>query len=501
MGEKAAVLDGGRASHPDAASFQHPERRTVQWLARLIGSSELGDLNAPSNALTTALRLPELDEALTQISNLTGSCARLFAVLALEDGPLAVQVACSANRTDRLQPLCDLALKLDAAGVQPICLFHAQQSAIAATSSTAPATAAHGCPVATDALVVVPISTPEPRLALAVVTGLLHPADIHTTDVLASELRCDEAWAQELTASIPSAVAGWKQTEDFVAQLVKAVGSLAVVGLQQRGLFAGDAEREATFSLIEQNARLANALSEVRAERGLQQHHLAMLVHDMRTPLSAILGHVELIQLGIHGPVGERQLQALQGIHHRARGVLEMVGDILDYARARDRKVRPNLTRFPLADVARRAMATVQIESGNKGLELQVRFEDDTTTLEIVSAELRLEQILVNLLGNAVKYTDQGSVALHLSHPNPGWVEFAVQDTGIGVPKSEQALIFLPYTRASTNANRQGAGLGLALCRAFVERLGGTLRIHSEAGRGSTFTLRLPVEGHLHEEP
>ncbi|MDZ4181131.1 MAG: ATP-binding protein [Coriobacteriia bacterium] len=226
---------------------------------------------------------------------------------------------------------------------------------------------------------------------------------------------------------------------------------------------------------------------------------LRSMSHELRTPLNSIIGFSKLILQGEAGPITDEQERQLEMINHSGRHLLELINDILDLSRIEAGGFDIHNTRFAVADVVRDVASTIEPSAADKGL--QVLTEAVDTELCIVSDYLRAKQILLNLAGNAVKFTDRGAITLRAWRAAPGTIGLSVRDTGPGIPESDHELIFGEFTqrRRDWRPDRQGTGLGLAISRRLALLLGGTVTVESEPGKGSTFTLLLPEDPTLND--
>ena len=229
-----------------------------------------------------------------------------------------------------------------------------------------------------------------------------------------------------------------------------------------------------------------------RAERSAaaRAQFLANMSHEIRTPMNGILGMIELARLaGVDGEPAEY----LETAHESGRHLLRIVNDILDFSRAESGSLMLERLPFSLADSAERAVQAVQAAARAKGLRL--RQEVDAELPEWVEGDpCRLYQILVNLLGNAVKFSEQGEIVLRIRAAGER-IEFAVADAGIGIPAERQASIFDAFAQAEESTARRygGTGLGLAIAAELVRVMGGELRVQSQPGAGSTFRFAIPL--------
>jgi len=243
--------------------------------------------------------------------------------------------------------------------------------------------------------------------------------------------------------------------------------------------------------------RLARAESEVaqREAEGANRaksEFLAVMSHELRTPLNAIGGYAELMEMGIRGPVTQAQREDLHRIQVSQRHLLGLINEVLNYAKVETGSVRYDLATVRVREVLGAAEALVAPQTSAKGLELTIGRCGPDVTVRADAEKLR--QILVNLLSNALKFTERGGrIALECT-PSESTVEIEVRDSGIGIPADQLERIFEPFVqvRADLTRTAEGTGLGLAISRDLARGMGGELVVASTMGRGSTFTLSLP---------
>ena len=249
--------------------------------------------------------------------------------------------------------------------------------------------------------------------------------------------------------------------------------------------------------------RLLEAEREARAESEVAQREaeganraksefLAVMSHELRTPLNAIGGYAELMEMGIRGPVTQAQLEDLHRIQVSQRHLLGLINEVLNYAKVETGTVRYDLATVRVRDVLAAAEALVAPQTSAKGLTLTIGTCPPDLTVRADAEKLR--QILVNLLSNAMKFTERGGrIALECA-PSESIVEITVCDSGIGIPAEQLERIFEPFVqvRAELTRTAEGTGLGLAISRDLARGMGGDLRAESKEGKGSVFTLTLP---------
>ncbi|GAC1696222.1 MAG: hypothetical protein NVS9B6_03010 [Candidatus Limnocylindrales bacterium] len=248
------------------------------------------------------------------------------------------------------------------------------------------------------------------------------------------------------------------------------------------------------------NTRLFNEIREKSAQLEVANRHksefLANMSHELRTPLNAIIGFSEVLQQKMFGELNEQQTDYLGDIVSSGRHLLSLINDILDLSKIEAGRMELQLTSFSLVAALGNAVTLIRERATSHGIRLDLQVEAPLDT--IVADERKIKQVVVNLLTNAVKFTpDGGSVSVRASS-SAGRVRIAIRDTGIGIAPEDQGRIFEEFQQArrQTAQSREGTGLGLTLSKRFVELHGGTLTLESEPGKGSTFTVTLPlVEG------
>jgi len=215
--------------------------------------------------------------------------------------------------------------------------------------------------------------------------------------------------------------------------------------------------------------------------------------HELRTPLNAVIGLSALLLDSRAEQLSPRARQALQTMRDSGSHLLALLNDILDMARLESGRMTFVTCAFDPAPLARSCLATVSPLVGDKPVTLDCRVADDTGQLH--SDPQRVRQVLLNLLSNAVKFTHDGSVTVDLAREGDR-VIFRVRDTGIGIAREHHGRLFEEFHQVASGDARPygGSGLGLALSRRMARALGGEVSFESEAGRGSTFTLTLPVQ-------
>lgn len=228
-----------------------------------------------------------------------------------------------------------------------------------------------------------------------------------------------------------------------------------------------------------------------RASRA-KNRFLATMSHELRTPLNAIIGFTGLLLMKLPGPLTPDQERQLQLVQSSGKHLLSLINDLLDLARIESGKVELHRAPVACAALLDEVMQTLRPAAQAKGLRLEAGPVD--ATLEIRTDRRALQQVLLNLANNAVKFTAEGGVTLSLRRIAGGEVEFAVADTGIGISADDQARLFQAFAQVGDSHRRtaEGTGLGLHLSHKLAELMGGRILVHSEPGAGSRFALRLP---------
>jgi PAS domain S-box-containing protein len=221
---------------------------------------------------------------------------------------------------------------------------------------------------------------------------------------------------------------------------------------------------------------------------------LSKVSHELRTPLGGILGYGELLRDDTFGALTEGQKKAVLQVIESANYLTNMVNELLDEAQLSANTTTLQEKPFSPAALLQQTVAGLETLAAKKGLQLRTEVEDSIPA-EIVGDERRLRQIMINLLGNAIKFTRAGSVSVRLLRPTPEHWSIQVQDTGIGIPREAQAYIFEPFRQVSSIITRdnRGVGLGLSITKQLVDLMGGRISLESEPGKGSTFTIFLPI--------
>ena len=229
---------------------------------------------------------------------------------------------------------------------------------------------------------------------------------------------------------------------------------------------------------------------------------LSKVSHELRTPLGGILGYGELLRDSTFGELSDAQKKAVLQIVESANYLTNMVNELLDEAQLSANTATLQEKLLSPAVLLQQASSGMEVLAAKKGLQFQT-FLGESVPSEIMGDERRLRQILINLMGNAIKFTRAGWVNVRLLRPTSEHWAIQVQDTGVGIPKDAQGYIFEPFRQVNSAITRdnRGVGLGLSITKQLVELMGGRIMLESEPGQGSTFTIILPMNKGAGENP
>ena len=251
-----------------------------------------------------------------------------------------------------------------------------------------------------------------------------------------------------------------------------------------------------TASLERSNVELIQAKEDAESASRAKSEFLANMSHELRTPLNGIIGYSELLEEIAAEESLPEFADDLTKIRQSANHLLSLINDLLDLAKIEAGRLALELLDFDVEGLVREAAAAVQPQMERNGNRLALRVEEDVVSMH--ADPTRIRQCLLNLLSNAAKFTQEGTIQLSVSrdeHPTEERLLFAVEDTGIGMSQDQQLALFQPFTQADSSISRKygGTGLGLAITRRFCQMMGGDVSVSSRPGEGSTFTLRLPA--------
>lgn len=238
---------------------------------------------------------------------------------------------------------------------------------------------------------------------------------------------------------------------------------------------------------------LRDALERAESGNRAKSEFLAVMSHELRTPLNGVLGYAELLS---YSQLDEEQREFTQTIRKSGDHLLQVVNDILDFSSIEKGTMKLEAAPVVVADLLETSCLPIRKTAADKGLEFRCTTDPEVPE-QITGDAHRIRQVLINLLGNAVKFTSNGFVSLRVACPPGGnrrFVEFSVEDSGIGISPGTISQLFRPFMQGDSTLRRpyEGAGLGLAISQRIAEAMGGTISVTSALGRGSTFVFRIP---------
>ena len=253
---------------------------------------------------------------------------------------------------------------------------------------------------------------------------------------------------------------------------------------------------EYAISLQRANSLLEEASAKAEAANRSKSEFLANMSHEIRTPMTAILGYADLLAESAANP---EQTEAAHTIHRNGEHLLGIISDILDLSKIEAGKLELEKTPCSPESILREVVSLMKVKADGKGLPLQVESRGAVPS-KVMSDPVRVRQILVNLVGNAIKFTETGQVKVAMrcedESKGPPRLTFDVSDTGIGISPGRASELFRPFVQAESSTTREygGSGLGLAISKRLANMLGGDIVVKSRIGEGSVFSLSIPVQ-------
>ncbi|MCK6624024.1 MAG: ATP-binding protein [Anaerolineae bacterium] len=292
------------------------------------------------------------------------------------------------------------------------------------------------------------------------------------------------------------------QNSEVEYRLIRANGD--IIWVRDSGRVERDAVRQSLmiYGLVsditerkQAEAALALAHNQALEASRLKTELLAKVSHELRTPLGAILGFAEMLEVDLYGPLSDKKRQMTAKIIDSTQYLTNLVNELLDQAQLEAGRLRLNIRPFAPADLVNNTLARMNVLAQAKGLSLATDIDPDMPAM-LQGDAARLQQILVNLISNAIKFTPAGGVRVRLYCPNADHWALQVSDTGSGIPKEAQGYIFEPFRQVDGSMTRvqAGTGLGLSIVKQLTILMRGEITLESEIGQGSTFTISFPLE-------
>ena len=288
------------------------------------------------------------------------------------------------------------------------------------------------------------------------------------------------------------------RTSQDMINFVKRVTDQLAVAINNANAYTEMQEMAA--ELKSERDKLKITSLELAAASRTKSEFLANMSHELRTPLNSIIGFSEILHDGVFGPVNEKQAKYVNNVLVSGKHLLQLINDILDLSKVEAGKIVLDCKDFPASDAINEVRTLTASIAAKKSIVVDASVDEGLTT--IYADEGKFKQILYNLLSNAIKFTPEGGSVTVDARRQGDMAEISVADTGIGISKEDQKKLFHPFMQADASTSREygGTGLGLSLVKKFTELHGGTVRIESEPGEGSTFAFTIPVAGRAEAE-
>lgn len=280
------------------------------------------------------------------------------------------------------------------------------------------------------------------------------------------------------------------QTFDRMAEGVEII----IHDLRDREKEISEAHNELEIRIAERTAELAVARDQALAANRTKSVFLANMSHELRTPLNAIIGYCELLAEIADEKNYEEAKADLQNIHVAGTHLLKIINNVLDLSKIEAGKVEFEITEFNVSDLIQEVVSNVRPLVDRNANTIEVEFPDDLGTMYADKTKVR--QILINIMGNAAKFTENGFISLKVEKQKIGSnIVFSIADTGIGISEKNRVKLFDEFTQADASTTRKfgGTGLGLSISKHHCELMGGDIILESQLGKGSTFTVILPA--------
>jgi PAS domain S-box-containing protein len=319
---------------------------------------------------------------------------------------------------------------------------------------------------------------------------------IENTSAFVPIRRCMEeriALSQEVEFVFPDGAARWFDLRVEPVPEGVFVLSLDITDRREAERALRDMNVSLERKVAERTEDLRLALTRAEAADRTKSAFLATMSHELRTPLNSIIGFTGILAQGLAGPVNEEQAKQLGMVRASSRHLLELINDVLDISKIEAGELEIYATTFDVFQSVHKIAELMTPAARAKGLSLEVVSNAPMT--RVTSDQRRVEQILLNLVNNAVKFTDHGSVTVVIEAPDERWMRIRVADTGIGIRAENFEALFQPFRQIESGITRpyEGTGLGLAICSRLAGLLSAKIELESTWGEGSAFTLTLPI--------
>lgn len=342
----------------------------------------------------------------------------------------------------------------------------------------------------------------EQHMLVGLPIEALHPGqENRIAQFLESVLKKNDGWTDQLA---------WKQKDGDTIN-VEISASVIDVESEKRIICvvrditerkaAAEKIRLQNEALIRTNRDLALARKQALEVADLKSQFLATMSHELRTPLNAIIGYSEIILAGMTGDLNEEQDDYQNRVLQNAEHLLEMINDLLDLTKIESGRIELKDSEIAIEDLVNSTVFQMQGLAKEKSIQLSGNIMEDMPRI-IIGDGQRLKQIFINLISNAIKFTEHGEVTFSVSKVDEGNWQLVVSDTGVGIPSHALEYIFDEFRQADSSSRRVfgGTGLGLAIVKRLVVLMGGKISVDSELGKGSTFVVRLPLVTELQGE-
>ncbi len=319
------------------------------------------------------------------------------------------------------------------------------------------------------------------------------------------ELYPDREYRRKITGTITRIIAGNNYIDNFETVIRTKDGTPRIISWNTREMTdSGSQEKRVIVIGLDITDRkradreLEEANIQLRELDRLKSLFIASMSHELRTPLNSIIGFTGILAKGMAGEVNAEQKKQLGMVQDSARHLLALINDVIDISKIEAGKIEAGVSTFNLADSFNEVENTLGPAALDHGLTLHMEIPK---TLTITSDERRIKQIVINLISNAIKFTDEGRVDV-TAEQKGDWVEIRVRDTGIGIGKEDQGRLFLSFARVVVPGRlTEGTGLGLYLSKKLARFLGGDITVESEVHKGSEFMFRFPATYVKQEDP